>query len=36
MPHLNNLDFPEYMFALSFLHTVEDNLASENSIKLKN
>ena len=24
MPHVNNLNFPEKMFALSFLHTIED------------
>ena len=25
MSHVNNLNFPEYMFALWFLHTIEDN-----------
>ena len=25
MSHMNNLNFPDYMFALSLLHTIEDN-----------
>ena len=25
MPHVNNINFPEYMFAFYFLHTIENN-----------
>ena len=30
MPHVNNLNFPEKMFALSFLHTIEDISENKN------
>ena len=35
MPHANNLHFPEYIFALLFLHTVEDNFGKQNQYKMK-
>ena len=35
MPHVNNLNFPEYMFALSFLHTIEDTFGKRKPHKLK-
>ena len=35
MPHLNNLNFPEYMFALSFLHTIEDSFGKRKQHKIK-
>ena len=36
MSHMTNLNFPDYMFALSLLHTIEDNFGSKSSIKCKN
>ena len=33
MPHVNNLSFPNYMFAPKFLHTIGDNFGKQNSIK---
>ena len=35
MPHMNNLNFPEYMFALSFLDTIEDNFEKRKQHKMK-
>ena len=35
MPHVNNLKFPEYMFALFFLHTIKDNLGKQKQHKMK-
>ena len=35
MPHVNNFNFPEYMFALSFLHTIEDNFGKRKQHKMK-
>ena len=35
MPHMNDFDFPEYKFALSFLHTIEDNFEKQNQHKLE-
>ena len=29
MPHRNNINFPEYKFALLFLHTTENNSGKE-------
>ena len=29
MPHMNNLNFPGYMFAPSFLHTIGDNFGKQ-------
>ena len=34
MPDVNNLNFPEYMFALSFCTPLNTILESKNSIKL--
>ena len=36
MPQMDNINFPEYMFAHKFLHTIEDNVGKQNSIKRKN
>ena len=33
MPHVNNLKFSEYMFALFSLHTIEDNFGKQKQIK---
>ena len=33
MPHVNNLNVPEYMFAHLFLHTIGDSFRKENNIK---
>ena len=30
MSHMNYLNFPDYMFALSLLHTIEDNFGKRN------
>ena len=35
MPHMNNLNFPENMFALQFLHTIEDNFGKQKQHKMK-
>ena len=35
MPHMNNLNFPEYMFALSFLHAKEDTFGKRKQHKMK-
>ena len=29
MPHVNNLNFPEYTFTFEFLHTIEDNFGKQ-------
>ena len=29
MPHVNNLNFPEYTFAFKFLHTIEDTFGKQ-------
>ena len=35
MPHVNILNFPEYLFALSFLHTIKDPFGKQNQHKIK-
>ena len=35
MPHVNNLNFPEYMFAPSFLHTLGDNFGKQKQHEMK-
>ena len=35
MPHANYLYFSENMFALLFLHTIEDNFGKQNQHKMK-
>ena len=35
MPHENYSNFPEFMFALSFLHTIEDNFGKQKQHKMK-
>ena len=35
MSHMNNLNFPDYMFALSLLHTIEDNFGKRKQHKMK-
>ena len=35
MPHAINLYIPEYMFALLFLHTIEDNFGKQRQHKMK-
>ena len=35
MPHVNNLNFPEYMFAPLFLHTLGDNFGNQKQHKIK-
>ena len=35
MPHVKNLNFPEYMFALSFLQATGDNFDKEKQHKMK-
>ena len=35
MPHANNHNFPEYMFALLFQHTIEDRFGKQNQHKMK-
>ena len=32
---MNNLNFPEYLFALLFLHTIANNFGKENQNKMK-
>ena len=35
MPNVNNLNFPEYMFAPEFLHTLGDNFVKQNQHGMK-
>ena len=35
MSHMNNLNFPDYMFALSLLHTIEDNFGKRKLHKMQ-
>ena len=35
MSHMNNLNFPDYTFALSLLHTIEDNFGKRKQHKMK-
>ena len=35
MSHMNNLNFPDYMFALSLLHTKEDNFGKRKHHKMQ-
>ena len=35
MPHVNDLNFPEYMFALYFLQTIKDNFGRYKHHKMK-
>ena len=35
MPHVNNLNFPEYMFAPWFLHTLGDNFGNKKQHEIK-
>ena len=35
MPQMNNFHFPEYAFAFSFLHTMEDNFVRQKQHKMK-
>ena len=35
MSHMDNLNFPDYMFALSLLHTIEDNFGKRKQHKMK-
>ena len=35
MPHVNNLNFPEYVFALYFLHAIVDNFGKQKQHKMK-
>ena len=35
MPPLNNLNFPEYMFAPKFLHTLGDNFGKQKGHEMK-
>ena len=35
MPHVKNLNFPEYMFALLFLHATGDNFGKQKQHKMK-
>ena len=35
MPHVNNLNFPEYMFAPSFLHNLGDNFGTQKQHEMK-
>ena len=35
MLHMNNLNFPEYTFAFSFLHTIKDNFGKQKQHKLE-
>ena len=35
MPHMNNLNFPEYMIALYILHTIEKNFGKQNLRRMK-
>ena len=33
MLHVNNLNFPEYMFALSYMRAIEDNFEKQKNVK---
>ena len=35
MPPVNNLNFPENMFALKFLHTIDSNFGKQKQHKVK-
>ena len=35
MPHVNNHNFPEYMFAPQFLHTLGDNFGKQKQHEMK-
>ena len=35
MPHVKNLNFPEYMFALLFLHAIGDNFGKQKRHKME-
>ena len=35
MQHMKNLNFPEYTFAFSFLHSIEDNFGKQKQHKMK-
>ena len=35
MPYVNTLNFPEYMFAPLFLHTLGDNIGKQKQHKMK-
>ena len=35
MSHVNNFNFLEYAFALSFLHAIEDNFGKRKQHKMK-
>ena len=35
MPHVKNLNFPEYMWALLFLHAIGDNFRKQKQHKMK-
>ena len=35
MPHVNNLNFPEYMFAPLFLHNLGDNFGKQKQHEMK-
>ena len=35
MPRVKNLNFPEYKFALWFLHTIGDNFGKQNQHRVK-
>ena len=35
MPHVNNLNFPEFTFAFKFLRTIEDNFGNQKQHTMK-
>ena len=35
MPQANSLHFPEYIFAILFLHTIEDDFGKQNQYGMK-
>ena len=35
MPHIDKLNFPEYTFAFSFLHTIEYNFGKQKQHQMK-
>ena len=35
MPHVNNLNFTEYIFDLSFLHAIHDNFGKRKQYQMK-
>ena len=35
MPHVNNLNFPEYMFVPKFLHTIGGNFEKQKQHEMK-